>query len=305
MDSLDRDAVIAQAMRKKFGKLLDWEPPKLNHTFGQNDVAEGVEFETKLNEVKTEVLDHFAAMPDNEIGELSSYLIDPNRIDNPKWLALSAQLINQLRKHIPPPIAYGFGHPKFAVNFKHWGRMPKLSLHEVTLLSVGANPKSVDSTTITKLQESQKNGKPLWGAHEFLLEQHEVFRRHFYHTGFGYLAEPTVKIKGWIDKIELPVHPEFYAELEKRHSRQATPAGLPKANETLASKTLAPQERDTLLKLVAAMAVRGYAFDPAKSRNSATSDIKTDLELLGLPLDEKTILKWLRMATGLIKKDNS
>ena len=50
-------------------------------------------------------------------------------------------------------------------------------------------------------------------------------------------------------------------------------------------------ERLSLLKLVAAMALKGYKFDPNAQRNQATADIQHDAELLGLTLDQKTILK--------------
>lgn len=59
-------------------------------------------------------------------------------------------------------------------------------------------------------------------------------------------------------------------------------------------------EKKSLLKLIAAMSIKGYGFNPNKSRNLATSDIESDLDLLGLHLDQKTILKWLREATELI-----
>lgn len=52
--------------------------------------------------------------------------------------------------------------------------------------------------------------------------------------------------------------------------------------------------------MVAAMAVRGYSFEPESSRNSATKDIQSDLDHLGVGLDQKTILKWLREATGAL-----
>lgn len=59
-------------------------------------------------------------------------------------------------------------------------------------------------------------------------------------------------------------------------------------------------EKTTLLKLVAAMAVMGYAFKPDAARNDATKDIQSDLDKLGLGLDSKTILKWLREACDTI-----
>ena len=63
-----------------------------------------------------------------------------------------------------------------------------------------------------------------------------------------------------------------------------------------------PVNNESLLKLVAAMAYRGYKFDPQKPRNTATSEIMNDLDELGLPLDRKTVLHWLREAGTKLPK---
>ena len=67
---------------------------------------------------------------------------------------------------------------------------------------------------------------------------------------------------------------------------------------------LSVSEKESLLKLIAGMSIRGYSFDPAASRNQATSDIQSDLDHLGIGLDQKTILKWLREACQLVPSDN-
>lgn len=53
------------------------------------------------------------------------------------------------------------------------------------------------------------------------------------------------------------------------------------------------------------MAVRGYAYDPKQSRNSAIGEISEDLESLGIPVDPDTIRKWLKEAseTHSLKND--
>ncbi len=73
-------------------------------------------------------------------------------------------------------------------------------------------------------------------------------------------------------------------------AKQETPKVEPVRN-------LEPRERQSLMRLVAAMAVRGYSFDPNSDRNKAVTDICSDLDFLGIPLDRTTVLKWLREAT--------
>jgi hypothetical protein len=67
--------------------------------------------------------------------------------------------------------------------------------------------------------------------------------------------------------------------------------------------TVSDQETATLYKLIAAMAIKGYMFVPDAKRNQATADIQSDLDQLGISLDQKTILKWVRIACDIVPKD--
>ncbi|MHB8165291.1 MAG: hypothetical protein ACYDDT_00710 [Sulfuricella sp.] len=60
------------------------------------------------------------------------------------------------------------------------------------------------------------------------------------------------------------------------------------------NKPLTTSERDSLLKLVIGMAMKGYSYDPNAKKNSAVADIAADLALLGLPLGDDTIRKYLK-----------
>jgi hypothetical protein len=88
---------------------------------------------------------------------------------------------------------------------------------------------------------------------------------------------------GFVDYVGL-----FHGDLKSIHNNGNTEEGF------------LDQEKNTLLKLIAGMAIKGYCFDPVAKRNNATRDIQNDLDQLGLGLDQKTILKWLREATSLV-----
>lgn len=63
-----------------------------------------------------------------------------------------------------------------------------------------------------------------------------------------------------------------------------------------AKKPLHTKERESLLKMVIGMAMKGYAYDPKKTRNSSIPEIANDLELLGITLDQDTVRKWINEA---------
>ncbi len=56
----------------------------------------------------------------------------------------------------------------------------------------------------------------------------------------------------------------------------------------------------TLLKMMIAMAVGRYGFDPDSGSNSTVTDIVRDLEKVGLSLSSATIRKWLREASACL-----
>jgi hypothetical protein len=294
LSSEDRDAIIDAVIRRKFGKLLEWVRPTLLHTFGPNNLEVADQYEAKLRLAKDRVFNTLSAWSDEEIQKVGDELKDVSRIEESAWGAIAASTIDELFRHPPKPVVFGFGHPSFKADFAYWGSMPTLTIYEAVALSVGADPAAFTEEKITELLQLHSKGGKLWASLAFLIKQFEIFRRHFTHTGWGFIAERPSKLKAWIDEIELPVHPEFYSELAKR-----SPAIQPAAQPT-ASAGLARQERETLLKLIAAMACEQYNYDPSKERSEATSRILEDIELVGLTMDAKTIRKWLKEASELV-----
>lgn len=103
---------------------------------------------------------------------------------------------------------------------------------------------------------------------------------------------------------------DLEGELKKRDERidqfGEEKLELTRRIETLendAGQTLGTRERETLLKIIVGMAIRGYSFDPNRERNNATTDILDDLAVLGLTLDPKTLRKKLSDACELIDQD--
>ncbi len=71
------------------------------------------------------------------------------------------------------------------------------------------------------------------------------------------------------------------------------------------SKPLHTKEKETLLKMAIGMAIKGYGYNPSAKRNNTTTEIKQDLESLGIQLDEDTIRKWLKEASEILPQVQS
>lgn len=65
-------------------------------------------------------------------------------------------------------------------------------------------------------------------------------------------------------------------------------------------KNIHTKEKETLLKMIAGMAVDGYGYDPLASRSPVTKEIADMLAEKGIALDPDTVRKWLKEATELL-----
>lgn len=102
----------------------------------------------------------------------------------------------------------------------------------------------------------------------------------------------------WALTKSLSIPKKLYLVLESRHESKNDSM----SKVSTSSAPLKTIERNTLLKLVIGMAVNGYCYKPEESRNTAVSEITSDMELLGLSMDADTVRKWLKEAALLLPR---
>jgi len=136
----DRAAIVQEALRFKFGRLLEWARPTILHPFGPNNLLVVDEYETRLEYTKKVVVDALSEWADEKLLKLSGSLKERRRLADEEWNALGNPAIQELFSLQPGPLAYGFGHPSLKADFEYWGKMPKLTIYETVALSVGADP---------------------------------------------------------------------------------------------------------------------------------------------------------------------
>lgn len=178
------------------------------------------------------------------------------------------------------------------IDLEFWARSATWTNEEAVMLSLNRHPLPLYLDSIKNLTDSQ-------------IQESEIAKNFFDRLALAMSAQEAGQVSSvgksmdfveWFIQMEFETRPDLIERVTHYQSNEPKP-------EISREDELRDREKTTLLRLVAAMAVRGYSYDPAKKRNDATSDIKSDLELLGLQLDDKTILKWLRSATELIDKD--
>lgn len=187
---------------------------------------------------------------------------------------------------------YLFNQPDaLFIDLDFWARAATWTDEQAVMLSLNRHPQQeyLDSIKALSILEIQKS---------------ELAMSFFDRLALASLARKagqiskkgkSIEFVAWFKQMDFDVRADLIEQVSRFQSNTSNSA------QNL-GKQLTDQERETLLKLIAAMAVKGYTFDPNANRNAATSDIKSDLELMGFNLDSKTVLKWLRAATDLVDK---
>jgi hypothetical protein len=65
-----------------------------------------------------------------------------------------------------------------------------------------------------------------------------------------------------------------------------------------------PRVTTSLLKIVIAMAMEQYAYDPRMKKSDVPSKIVEDAEYWGISIDADTVRKWLKAGADLIDQEH-
>jgi hypothetical protein len=180
-----------------------------------------------------------------------------------------------------------------------WVRKSIWSPKEAILIFGHREPKPRVIDYLDQMSQHERDESPFASAYFETLEPMESA------IAVGEISSPgrPLEYLTWYEHIKSYVDEELRLAILEIHDPANT--DLTKDDPSTERLDLSDLEQRSLLKLVATMAVKGYSFDPNAARNDSTSEIQSDADLLGLELDQKTILKWLRKACKLIPEDTS
>lgn len=99
----------------------------------------------------------------------------------------------------------------------------------------------------------------------------------------------------YFDKNDIPILFERIRKLE---------AKLKKYNKPHGEEPLNTKERSTLLKMIIAMAIKGYSYNPAVGRSPTANEISQDMHALQLSCTDDTIRKMLNAAKDYLPPKN-
>ena len=225
-------------------------------------------------------------------------------------------------------------------DFSHWAKATYWTLEEAIALSFGKSPNVVSWKKLEQYEEVSpfaakyakvrnlatraKNWKQLydpvhpgiflaWAKRNdigFPEELEELVTKYGQNIGDWKTAYETLKeafdtLKAQFDELADKTK-QISAERDERISAlvEERDSLLDQVAELRASgKPLNPKERESLLKLVIGMAIKGYSYDPNMSRSPTAKKIADDLSEIGLSIDEDTVRKWLKEAAEIVPGD--
>ncbi len=196
-------------------------------------------------------------------------------------LAIRARVVGEITDPIAPGAFIAWGRRQ------GWQFPPELETAVVERGPIGdwhtlfENEKAAHQKTRDRAIEAQENAQELAG----LLSSRENLN-----DGLTRLTNEQIHSKDEIiSKLE-----EALSIAEAKLSAQS-PSET--ANDGADLKT---RERDSLLKMVIGMAIKGYTYDPVALKNPAVKEIADDLALLDIGLNEDTVRKYLQEARQLL-----
>lgn len=194
-----------------------------------------------------------------------------------------------------------FGHACVKADFGYWAKVPYWTPDEAAALSLTYLPRFVNSDTVKPFLETEPEAAEYARRMVLILRAIDIngLKQQFSPAEFIYWAESL--------GLRLPrqLRTAVAAVRGAGGASQNEAEELRRQNELLktelqqcraANKEPHVRERRSLQTMIAAMSAGRYGFKPISQRNSATSEIVSDIELLGLSLDKDTVLSHLRRA---------
>ncbi|MCA0271761.1 MAG: hypothetical protein LCH69_06805 [Proteobacteria bacterium] len=186
-------------------------------------------------------------------------------------------------------------------DYDYWSKSAFLTLDEALFLSVGLQPQHKFIDRLGHRADNRDGGQQVV---EFLTAKRELFRRELDPSEYDRRHKPKT-ILDWVNRVDLEVHPGFRRMLEKmigRFEGRLNPSE-PSAPQEEAGSRVDAREKVSMAKIIAAMAIREYGYNPSSKRSPIPREIEGIAAELGIDITHDTIRTYLQMGARYLPKD--
>lgn len=288
-----RAYITTKVLQRRYGRLLKWKKPVIQDIRGpyHPDFFDRFAFDLELSiKVCKETLQD---LTDAEFFERFDFR---GEVSNPAHTMAERLTLSELRavfRQEPVWFAGGFGVEGREADVQHWARMQRWSLDEAVALSIGFEP-------CGDLLEGSKGTPVRNDVLAFYFKRKALIKNNFKWVGFeGPRKNSVPDIVRWFDRVELNVPEQLLAAADKYHALGIGKKSRLSRSAIADDKLLDPRERSTMLKMIIALAIQGYGYDPSAKRSAVPSEIESDMNLLGVGINLETIRKHLKSGSAL------
>ncbi len=295
----DANELIQRIIEGALGDLASWQRPISLPSVGPEFPEVYGQFEHDLSQWRAETEERLALWSLRALGEISPQSEAPKLnplFDEQGRLRSAAIALRRLKARVPQDFVGGWAVAGKEIDLPYWTSFTTVSLGDLAFLSLGREPRKANFHAVCETYGRSDEGDALL---YFLEDRLELIANAMGLDPQDHVAKVDLRaFFDWVEETQLPIDLAFHQSLRNRF-RPATLAtkteALPDTSESDTSTLkLEPRERVSLAKLITAMAIESYGYEPATCRSSVPKKIEDIALRLGLEITADTIRKFLR-----------
>lgn len=287
----DRDSLVQKLLKRKLGVYATWTKPAVSRTVGPFDMSPFERFALARQVVADACSVKLNTYSDDDLMILCND--DAARSSRPplytEWNRFQNDELLRINSQEPPWYAAGFGHPKHVADLDYWGKTGRLSVAELTCLSIGIEPKEfalLEGRAITKRATGI-----LLGPLAFFVRRLEQFSRQFSFN--PEIQHSPSRFLAWSNSVELEVHPEFQKLLIRYHGTRELKAAALEDTHSVDRRELV-----SVARIITVLAIDNLGYQPTEAKSPIPKQIADLAAEHGINLSVETVRKYLKMGAA-------
>ncbi|WP_435258092.1 hypothetical protein ACSBLW_18620 [Thioclava sp. FR2] len=299
MDNGRASDLIRRIIDGALGDLAHWQKPVSRPGIGPGYPEVFDRFQQEISQMRAAMESRLALWSIDELGKIVPESEAPRLnplFDHGGRLGHLALGLQSLKNRVPHDFAGGWSVAGKEVDLPYWSAFKSVSLDHAVFLSLGHEPRKSNFDSICKAYgRSDEEDAVLY----FLEDRRELIA-----NAMGCDSEDsnaTVELKAffdWVEETRLPIDPAFYEALRARFRPTSLEAEIEPVTDAPVgdpdNRRIDTRERNSLAKLITAMAIDAYGYDPGAARGPIPKELEGIAAQLGLEITADTIRKFLR-----------
>ncbi|MGH1467080.1 MAG: hypothetical protein ACRBBQ_17130 [Cognatishimia sp.] len=194
-------------------------------------------------------------------------------------------------------------YPEELADFSYWANRDRIELEDFVWLSIGLEP-SDDLAQYFRLTN------PKFRKQNPFVKKEARRRRELFRTAQKLVSSgktiTTANAHEWLQTVDLDVPESFRNALEvgwMRLNPNFSVGDKRREGDETVTENVGPREMRTLAKIITAIAIEEYGYEPNAPRSPIPKEIQDICDKQGLPLSKETVLKYLRIGAKLIEEN--